>query len=331
MKKSTLVCLLTVSVGLVVVEPAITKATGIFPFTQFGRLNVGPLTRASSQSCGQCHRATTNAPPRGVTVSVAPTARVLSAGASTSVTVKATSTVTSSSGGFVSDVTTGSLVAGTSTKVNPAGNAITHFKNAVRAWTFTYKASATPGLAEMYVVGLNGNSNTPVLLPDIGDEYAFHGSSPTNTVSTPVRFYANAPGFKAVGESCSDGFGNFSVLGGKTPPKIGTTFLIEGAGMPPSSPMLFMMGLGTNLPPVDLGFMGAPGCVLRQTMQFQIALATSGGNASRAEGGFALPIPVPNDQALKGFGFTVQFGMIDSNSTRAFPFTVTNGLEVTLQ
>jgi len=195
----------------------------------------------------------------------------------------------------------------------------------------TYKAASTPGLAEMYVAALNGNSNRPLPRPDAGDRYAFHGSDPANAVSTPVRLYTNAVGFQAVGESCSDGFGNYSVLGGKTVPAIGTTFTLESFGLPPSSPLLFMLSLGTNLPPLDLAFMGAPTCILRQNMDLQIRLATSAGDASRAEGAFALPIPVPNNPGLRGVGFTVQLGVIDRNSQRAFPFTVTNGLAVTLQ
>lgn len=332
MRKLTYVFLLAAPAGLFVVEPAVSKHLGILPFDVVFGFGVGPLTRTSTQACGQCHaRPSTNAAPGAVTVSVTPTSRVLSAGASTTVQISSSSSVPSGSGGFTSDVTAGFFVAGAGTRTSATGNAITHSINTSRAWTVTYKAASTPGLAEMYVVSLNGNSNVPVLRADVGDRYAFHGSSPANTTSTPVRLYANAVGFKAVGDSCSDGFGNHSVLGGKNVPAIGTTFTLESFGLPPSAPLLFMMSLGTNLPPLDLAIMGAPGCILRQNMDIQIRLATSAGDASRAEGAFVLPIPVPNNPGLRGLGFTVQLGVIDSNSKRNFPFNVTNGLEVTLQ
>ena len=329
MKKATSASLLAISASLLLVQPATTKQRGLLPFDNIRGVNVGSLTRTSSQSCGACHTGSSGvALPGLVDVEIKPGARVLPAGSSTPMQVSSTSSTASPSGGFVSDVTAGSFVAGSSTRTRSTGDAITHSTSANRSWSFTYKASTTPGLAEMYTVAMNSNGNQR---RDNGDRYAFHGSDPANTTSTPVRLYANAPGFKAVGESCSDGFGNFSVLGGKTPPAIGATFTLETFGLPPAAPLLFMLSVGTNLPPLDLVVMGAPGCVLRQNMTLQVPLKTSPGNVNRAEGGFSLPIPVPNNPGLRGLGLTVQFGAIDSNSSQAFPFVVTNGLEITIQ
>ena len=321
--------LLAIPVSLLLIQPALTKHRGLLPFDRIGGTNVGSLTRTSAQSCGVCHTSPGRlALPSTVDVEIKPGDRVLAAGGVTSMQVVATSSVSSPSGGFVSDVTAGSFVPGSGTRSSATGNAITHSRSSHRSWSFTYRASANPGLAEMYTVAMNSNGNQS---RDNGDRYAFHGSNPTNTTSTPVRLYANAVGFKAVGESCSDGFGNFSVLGGKTPPAIGTTFILEAFGLPPTAPLLFMLSLGTNLPPLDLAIMGAPSCILRQTMTLQVPLQTNPGNASRAEGSFILPVPVPNNAGLRGLGLTVQFGAIDSNSPRSFPFLVTNGLEITIQ
>ena len=95
--------------------------------------------------------------------------------------------------------------------------------------------------------------------------------------------------------------------------------------------MLIMLSVGGNVSGFDMAPLGAPGCILRTTIQIEAIVATSAGNASRAEGSLAVPLPIPNDNNLKGFVFSVQFGAIDSNSLRPFPLTVTNGLEITIQ
>ena len=76
--------------------------------------------------------------------------------------------------------------------------------------------------------------------------------------------------------------------------------------------------------------LGAPGCFLRTTLQLQFIASTTTGDASRAEGTFTGPVPIPNQPILKGLKFTVQNGVIDGNSQRLFPMVVTNALEVTI-
>jgi hypothetical protein len=299
------------------------KKKGLLPNTTVGTINVGSLTRTSAQSCGRCHGSAHG----GVTVTVKPDARSLLVSKTTAVTISGSSSTKSVTGGFTADVTKGKLVAGTNTKINTGGTAITHSSRSRRAWKFNYTAPAKPGLVELYAVVncTNGNGERS------GDSYSFHGSSPSNTTSTPVRLYANAgTGVKPTGESCSDGFGNHSVLGAKTIPTRGTNFVLEAFGMAPAAPMLIMFSIGGNVPAFDLAPLGAPGCLLRTTIQIEAVAATGAGNASRAEGAFTLPVPIPSNTP-KGLVFAVQFGFIDSKSKRAFPFTVTNGLECTVQ
>ena len=301
------------------------KRLGIFPNTVVDMVQVGSLTRVSTASCGQCHAPT----PSATVVQVVPGARSNDAGTTTSIQVVATSTSSGNDGGFTADVTAGSFVAGSTTQVNATGDAVTHTASTNgRSWQFTWKAPTTPGLAEMYVVANAVNGN---LRADAGDLWAFHGSSPTNTVSTPVRLYANAPGCVAVGGSCADGYGNYSVLGAPLPPTVGNSaFKLESHGLPPGQPLLLMMTIGGNLPAFDMSQLGAPGCFLRTTLQLQFIASTTTGDASRAEGTFTVPVPIPNQPILKGLKFTVQNGVIDGNSQRLFPMVVTNALEVTI-
>ncbi len=163
------------------------KEIGILPFTAQGPIgNVGALTRDAAKSCGQCH---VNQ-HRGVTVTVKPTTRTVLAGQTTAITISGTSTVnpTQSTGGFTADVTSGTLIPGTSTKIDTAGKAITHRGRRNRSWTFNWRAPTAPGLTELYTVVNCANNDQPLALP-AGDSWGFHGASPTAVKSTPVRLY----------------------------------------------------------------------------------------------------------------------------------------------
>lgn len=324
MKHSSLLALSAIPATLFVLSPAFSSSLGIFPNTIVLNINTGSLTRTSAQSCGRCHRA----PPGRVTVTVDPANRLIPAGSSTGIRISGTSTITSSSGGFVADVTQGAFTPGANTRTNASGSVITHSSPAARGWSFNWKAPSTPGLAELYTVvnTVNGDTHTT------GDAWAFHASNPTSTLSTPVRLYSLPTGVRAVGESCPDGFGNYAVLGAPSVPSVGNSgFKLEGFGLPPSSPLLFMLSVGKATPGFDLAPAGAPGCVLYTSMQLQIGVASGPGNASRSEGVLTIPLPIPNQQTLRGLQFTVQYGVIDSNSKRPFSFTTTNGVEVTIQ
>jgi hypothetical protein len=330
-KKRRALLLVSIPVVLVLAEGLVSFSQGILPFILTGppgnQINVGSLTRFATKSCGQCHGGAHG----GTTVTVSPTARSILVGQTTAITISGTSTKnsTQTTGGFTADVTLGTLVPGASTRINTAGNAITHLRRTTRSWTFNWKAPVTPGLVELYTVVNCSNADVPS--SSGGDSWGFHGASTVATISTPVRLYANAAtGVKPTGESCPDGFGNHSVLGAKTVPTRGSTLILEAFGMAPSAPVLIMFSIGGNVPPFDLRPLGAPGCLLRTAIQLEAVAATGPGNASRAEGSFILPVPIPGNTP-KGLVFAAQFGFIDTNSKRAFPFTVTNGVECTVQ
>lgn len=313
-----------IAAGLCILAAAPSKQTGILPGDVIQSFNVGSLTRQANVSCGQCHQS----PPQAVAVSVKPAQRVLPAGTTTNIALSGTSSQAGTLGGFCADVTAGTLVAGAGTRTNAAGTAATHTSQASRAWSLTWRAPTQPGLVELYTVHNHVNGNRQA---DPGDLWAFHGASPTANTSTPVRLYANASGNVAIGDSCPDGFGNYSVLGSPEVPSVGNTnYKLEVFGAAPSAPMLLMVGTGAPLN-LDMGFMGAPGCVLQTNMLLQAVVQTGPGNAARAEGSFTLPVPIPNQQALRGSKLLIQFGFVDANSQRSFSFTTTNGLELTVQ
>ncbi len=307
--------------------------TGIFPNTTvlvgMKLYTVGSLTRVSNASCGgnigvtACHRSA----PFITKVDVTVADLVLAKSASTTITVKGSNPgVPGIRGGFCADVTNGSLVAGTNTKINAAGNEITHTSFIARNWSFGYKAGTTTGLAEFYTVVncVNGNG-----LADGADEWAFNSSKILASQATPVRLYINADGIRSTGRGCEDGYGNQAVIGAPNPPTVGNSnFKIEAFGLPPSSQFMFMMNLGGNVPGYDMAPMGAMGCVLRTTLQIQLIGPTSGGDAVRGEGKVILPAPIPNDNALKGLILSMQIGAIDKNPKRPCPMVVTNGIEV---
>ncbi|MCA8956391.1 MAG: hypothetical protein KDC87_09965 [Planctomycetes bacterium] len=296
-----------------------TRSSGILPSSSL------PLTRNASASCGSCHSGT----PGGPTVQVQLGLRVLSGSQTTAITVSATGGAAGTRGGLAADVTAGQLIAGANTRTSTAGNALTHSDDRSRTWTFNYQAPAQTGPVEFYTVvnAVNGDGRTN------GDTWAFHGSNPTNPVSTPVRMYVNAPGVVPIGSGCADGYGNVAVYGAPQPPTLGNpNFSLEAIGLPPSARVMLIIGLQKNMPSFDMGVMGAPGCFLHTDLAASVYGISTPGDASRAEGRFVIPVAIPSNPVLKGFFFRTQVGAVDASpGARALPVVFTNGLGVTLQ
>lgn len=311
---------------LVVGEPR-PKGNGLLPTPQL------PLTRLASASCGGnssvtgCHRIN----PFLTRVQVDVGQRVLSRNQATTVTITGSNPgVAGTWGGFAADVTAGTLAAGANTRTSAAGDAITHVNAFAtgRSWTFGFKAPGTAGPTDLYTVvnSVNGNGRA-----DGGDEWGFHSAQILASESTPVRLYTNADGVAFAGAGCADGYGNVPVLGGPEAPALGNgQFRLEALGLPASAPALFMLGLG-GAPAIDLGPMGDPGCVLRSTLQAEVALQTGAGSSLRGEGRLNLALPIPNQGGLKGLLFHVQIAAVDGKSQKALPLVLTNAVEVTIQ
>lgn len=304
----------------------VSKSAGILPDPSLS------LTRNEASSCGGnaantgCHRIS----PFLTTVTVTVGRRALNLNGTTAINVKAiNSGVAGNRGGFCADVTAGVLVPGTNTFISSNGNAITHFNTFTtgRFWDFNFRGTKT-GLAELFVVGntVNGNGRA-----DGGDQWAFHSAKLLASKATPVRLFVNAAGVKSTGSGCADGYGNFSVFGAATSPTIGNAnFKLEAHGLPTSARFMLMLSLGGGVTPIDMAFMGAPGCFLRTALQLDVGGLTTPGDALRGEGKVILPLPIPNDTSLRGLVLSLQIGALDGNSKRNFPMVVTNGIELTI-
>ena len=319
----------TVPAAVLLMDGVHSNSTGALPaipFVAYAR---------TSTSCGGCHTPF----PGGPTVFVVPTARVMSAGQQISIMVSATGGAPRNpnlglAGGFVADVSAGTFAAGTTSQVTRGGTWITHKDSftAQRNWTFGYTAPTTPGRVDLWAVvnTVDGNGlNT-------GDQWAWHGASPFNLFSTPVRLYVNAKAVQAVGTGCPDGNRNVGVFGAPVTPTIGQTFRLEGFGLPPAQRCLLVLGLQRVFTPVSAAILGAPGCFLNTDLSpLQLFATTSGTNTLRnrreGTGTFTLPAPIPNQIGLKGVFFRAQLWVLDQDSKNPFPVVFTNGLSMTIQ
>jgi hypothetical protein len=173
---------------------------------------------------------------------------------------------------------------------------------------------------------VNGDGNN-----DDRDMWAFAGFDQAATTSTPVRLFVNATGVGAIGGSCGGGFGQVPVFGARQVPTVGNaSFALELHGAAPSSPGGVILGV-TELPGVDLGFIGITGCQLFVDPIVVLNFSTGAGSSQRGEGSATLPIPIPAGPGLRGRTLRFQAFFADTGNGRATPMTFTNGLAVTLQ
>ncbi len=328
-KSPLLLLCTTLLVGVLLMDGASSNGTGALPPTPFDAYARG------GSSCGNCHSIF----PGGPSVFVVPTARVLSAAQKISVNVFSTGGAAKHpnlgfAGGFVADVSAGTLAAGTTSQVTSSGTWITHTNsfNAQRSWTFGYTAPSATGKVDLWAVvnTVNGDGQ------NTGDQWAWHGDNPFNTFSTPVRLYVNASAVQAVGTGCSDGHRNIGVFGAPLTPTVGQAFRLEGFGLPPAQKCLLVFGFQQTFTPVSAASFGAPGCFLNTDLSpLQLALATTGSNTgqnrSQANGTFTLAAPIPNVASLKGLFFRAQLLVADQDNRNPFPVVFTNGLAMTVQ
>lgn len=290
----------------------------------------GSVTK-NAPSCGNCHRSAPGSASGfpAMNVAVTPSARSLTPGQSISVSTQVTGGQTASTkGGFASDANSGTFSAGSGTRLI-GSSAIVHSNPDNRSWSYGYTAGTTPGVVQMYTVGLtaNGDGNN-----GSEDFWAFHGFDQTATVSTPVRLYVNnAAGITPNGESCVGSFGNYPVLGAKEAPTVGNgSFAVEVHGAAPTSPITALLGL--QIPPLDLGVIGITGCKLYVQPLLTVNGATGAGNAQRGEGVAVVPVPIPNNPSFRGSSLQIQVAIVDlAVGGRTLPITMTNALLVTVQ
>ena len=296
-------------------------------FSRSAGIYHGSITR-STPSCGQCHRPAPGVPAGmpNLAVTLVPGARSLAANQATSMVIAATGGQTGSGlGGFAVDATGGNFAAGVGTRVHAGGAAVSHSRPGNRSWTIGYTAPGTPGLIDVYGVvnTVDGNGKE-----DDGDLWAFHGFDSASRTPTPVRLFVNATGVTARGQSCVGGYGNVPVLGAAVSASVGNaSFGVELHGAAPASPVILLVGADPSFQ-FDLTGLGITGCTLYVNALLSIPGATSFGNAQRGEGSATVSLPIPNNPALRGASLQVQAVVVDVQSGRRIPVTLTNALSV---
>jgi len=298
---------------------------------------------SSGASCSQCHAG--SAPSaQSSRMSVTAGSHALSAGQSTQVTAALDSSGTNTVfGGFLCEATAGAFNAGgnTQTANGVSTISISHVDRNSRDWTFDFVAPATPGLVELTAAGLasSGSSSS-------GDYMSFSGFDKTATSATPARLYVLPSGVTNIGSSCSDGYGNVSVLGASDSPTVGNAgFELRLHGAAPGA-MAFAWGAaGPGGFSASLDPIGLTGCnaYVNGVTGMQTAM-TSTGLAMRADGSAAFALPIPSNPALLGSKYHVQTGYIDPSVGSAIPagstvpglprsldVSLSNGLEITIQ
>ena len=108
-------------------------------------------------------------------------------------------------------------------------------------------------------------------------------------------------------------------------------FALEVFGAAPVSPLVVLIGANPNFQPFDLGVIGITGCTLYVDVAVDLAAMTSAGDAPRGEGTATIGAPIPNDPGIRGFAIEAQVGIVDVNSGRGTPITMTNALSITIQ
>ncbi|MFO1029632.1 MAG: hypothetical protein U1F60_01005 [Planctomycetota bacterium] len=149
------------------------------------------------------------------------------------------------------------------------------------------------------------------------------GGVATNWVSTSgvnfagIRAVLTPPSRSVVGSGCVGWIGTPVLVGGL--PQIGGLLAFQLANLPFD---VGLFALGTRIPPVDLGYMGAPGCSVYTTTDALVALTGTAGTASFS---FALP----SAPSLIGLSFMTQGAALDPFAN-ALGYTTSNALEMTI-
>jgi hypothetical protein len=306
--------------------------TGALPGTG-GILGPVPLDVAlQTPSCGQCHSPFGGG--AGLRVAMVPTKFVLAKSEQISITTSATGGTAHPQnwGGFVAEASAGAFSAGSNSQIDPTGKNATHLlasQSNNRSWTYGYTAPTAAGLVNLFSVvnTVNGNG-----LADPSDRWGFQGANAAANTNAPVRVYVNETGIVLRGTACAGGFGIFPVLGGKVVPSVGNgNFALELHGAAPNAATLLLIGANPSFPSIPLDAFGITGCFLHNDLALTFSGTTSPGDATRGDGSLTYTLPIPNDNGFRGVRFQAQSLIVDINSGRQTPVTMSNGVEFTIQ
>ncbi|HKB16845.1 MAG TPA: hypothetical protein VKF62_12320, partial [Planctomycetota bacterium] len=164
-------------------------------------------------------------------------------------------------------------------------------------------------------------------------DFAVGAPGPSPFVTGKVRAYSGAPvGVTSFGSGCG-GAGGVPRIGATRSPRVGTTFSVNLSGTPPGNVALFLMGLsntswGTIPLPLDLAFLGMPGCGLLVSPDFVLGLTTAA--FGPGNGRAVIPLALPPNPTLIGTQAYAQWYVADP-AIGAIPGSLTRGLQLIVQ
>lgn len=167
---------------------------------------------------------------------------------------------------------------------------------------------------------LYGASGAPTIGDVNGDDFpdfaAIVSSTPPQSV---VRLHSGAPdGIGVQGSGCVGSTNAVPRIGATYRPAIGETIRLNLSRTKGNVPAILVLGLSTTrwnqMPlPLDLAFLGMPGCSLLVSPDAFMSLTTEG---SGARGRASVQIQIPNDAALRGQTIYAQWLIGDPTSAR---------------
>lgn len=131
--------------------------------------------------------------------------------------------------------------------------------------------------------------------------------------------------FTAIGQGCSGSAGvpTLSAQGGQLP-RLGGSFSFEVTNVPATAPSTTVLLAFAATPPIDLGAIGMPGCVLRILPRLNLNATPTGQGTATAT------INIPNDPALIGGHVIGQAFVVDPASSTALGATLSNAGDAVL-
>ncbi len=191
----------------------------------------------------------------------------------------------------------------------------------------------SPSMCPGWSVAGAGDVNADGFPDYLAGDPAYSPSVPT-AFEGRVRVYSGAPpGVTSFGSGCPGSGGVVPRIGATGTPALGAPFKVNLSRAPVAQPALLLLGLSASnwygLPlPLDLAFLGMPGCELRVSPDFVFSVATQGSVANAAHA--SLPFAIPLVPSLAGISVYAQWYVVDPGPA-LLPGALTRGLTITFQ
>ncbi len=196
-------------------------------------------------------------------------------------------------------------------------------------WTLVHEWLEPPNEWLLFGNGLAGCGD----VNDDGFPDVLVGSPGTVGLTNKVRMFSGAPdGVSVFGAGCAVPGGDPPRIGATGAAHVGQTMKVNLSQVPPGKPALLLLGFSNQawwgVPlPLDLGFVGLPGCSLAVSPDIPLGFTTSA--FGPGNGRVIVPLAIPNQAALAGVTIYAQWYVVDPGPA-PIPGAMTRGLGVTL-